>query len=116
MRGRQVHTTKGPEAIIQQAVIKELRYLNWYVKSTHGDAYQAGFPDLFCCHMRYGHRWVECKNPLAYRFTNAQLENFPVMQAHGSNIWVATTHEGIQELLMGPPNWYQFLGVIANGH
>lgn len=77
---------------------------------THGNAYQSGFPDIFACHPKYGHRWIEVKNPDAYGFTPAQLAHFPMMQQHGSGVWilVAATDAEIQKLL-GPPNWYQYL-------
>jgi len=71
--------------------------------------YQSGFPDLFCCHTRYGHRWLEVKKPVGYRFTPAQLETFPQLCAHGSGVWIATTHEGVEALLMKPYNWFIFL-------
>ena len=53
---------KGPEAKIQEAIIKKIKSLDWYVKSTHGNMYQSGFPDLFISHAKYGQKWVEVKN------------------------------------------------------
>jgi len=102
-------TTRDAEAKIQISIIKELRFRNWFVKETHGNMYQSGFPDLFCCHTRYGHRWLEVKKPVGYRFTPAQLETFPQLCAHGSGVWIATTHEGVEALLMKPYNWFIFL-------
>lgn len=100
-----------PEAKIQAALTDFLKVRDWYVKSTHGNMYQSGFPDLYACHKKYGPRWIEVKNPEAYAFTAAQLENFPLMVAHGANIWilVAATEEEYQKLF-GEPNWwvYQF--------
>ncbi len=98
-----------PEEIIQNAIIKELRNLEWFVKVTHGNMYQFGFPDLFCAHRLYGHRWVEVKNPKAFSFTKAQREFFPQFCANGSGIWVAVTPVGIQDLLMRPCNWTHYL-------
>ena len=54
---------KGPERVIQDAIIKMLRYKGWHVMETHGNIYQKGFPDLFACHSKYGHRWIEVKLP-----------------------------------------------------
>lgn len=101
--------THDEEWKIQQAIIKELQRLGWFVKATHGNAYQSGFPDLFCCHYDYGHRWVEVKKPKGWKFTSAQLENFPKFCAHRSGIWIAQTHVNIQKLLMEPCNWQWFL-------
>ena len=99
----------GPEAKIQQAIIDMLKIRDWFAKSTHGNMYQSGFPDVFACHKRYGSRWIEVKNPLAYAFTPAQLETFPLLTAHGCGVWIlvaATESEYLK--LFEPPNWYQY--------
>ena len=103
---------KRPEAKIQNAIVDFLRAREWLVMVTHGNAYQSGFPDLFCCHSKYGQRWVEVKLPnmKGSRFTNAQLEDFPKICSHGSGVWVMTgTSEIEYEKLFKPPNWYQYL-------
>ena len=101
---------KGPEAIIQDAIIKALTLRGWYVMPTHGNMYQQGFPDLFCCHSKYGQRWVEVKNPKHYVFTPAQLECFPKICANGSAIWILISDaEGELDKLHGPFNWYRYL-------
>lgn len=100
----------GPEDKIQTAIIKKLRFFEWFVKSTHGNMYQSGFPDLYAAHRRYGPRWIEVKNPEAFRFTAAQLEIFPMMTAAGVGIWVLTSdHESEFEKLLKPPNWGLYL-------
>lgn len=101
--------TYDEEYHIQQAIIRELTLKGWLVKSTHGNAYQSGFPDLFCTHARYGMRWLEVKKPKGYQFTAAQLEWFPKFCAFGAKVWIATTHIGVEELLMRPSNWHMFL-------
>lgn len=106
--------TKGPEEIIQDDIIKFLILRGWYVKATHGNMYQKGFPDLFACHTSYGHRWIEVKNPAAYSFTPAQVIEFPKMVANGSGIWILTaaTEEEYNKLFK-PANWWQFLAVMG---
>ena len=103
----------GPEKIIQQAVIEMFAGRGWLVKSTHGNAFQSGFPDLYMCHSSYGSRWVECKNPEKYAFTPAQLEWFPKFSAHGARIWVVTaaTQAQYELVLKGQPNWHLFLPI-----
>lgn len=105
-----VNHKRGPEAIIQDAIIAFLRNRLWYVKSTHGNMYQAGFPDLYCCHPIYGARWVEVKNPVKYEFTAAQQIEFPLMSGHGAHIWILTAAtETEYKKLFGPPNWTSYL-------
>jgi len=103
---------KGPEAQIQNQVIDFLRARGWHVMVTHGNMFQSGFPDLFCCHSRYGQRWVEIKLPgmKGSKFTPAQLEEFPKICANGSSVWVLTgASESEYEKLFRSSNWYQYL-------
>lgn len=100
----------SPEAIIQAKFEEFLILRKWSVRATHGNMYQHGFPDLYCCHNTFGARWIECKNPLNYRFTGAQLEYFPELNAHGQGIWVITAAtEDQYKRLFGPQNWYHYL-------
>lgn len=103
---------KGPEDIIQEDIIKYLKIRDWWVKIMHGNMFQSGVPDLYIAHARYGTRWVEVKNPLAYRFTQPQLEDFRHMSAKNVGIWVlvAATHEEYNKLFL-PPNWMMYLKV-----
>lgn len=87
-----------------------MRGRGWFVKSTHGNEYQSGFPDLFSFHREYGMRWIEVKNPDGFRFTPAQLETFHQMAAAQCGIWVLMSdaqHE--YEKLFKPCNWYTYL-------
>ena len=103
---------KGPEAKVQNAIIDFLRARKWHVMVTHGNMYQSGFPDLFCCHSTYGQRWVEVKLPKmkGSKFTPAQLEEFPKICANGSGVWIMTEATDTEyEKLFKKPNWYQYL-------
>lgn len=106
---------RGPEAKIQNAIINMLRYKGWLVMQTHGNMYQHGFPDLFCCHTRYGQRWVEVKLPgmKGSKFTPAQLEYFPKICANGSGVWILTANTDSEyDKLFKRPNWYLYTGVM----
>ncbi len=102
---------KGPEAIIQEALIKFLRERGWFVNPTHGNMYQQGFPDLYAIKRRYGQRWIEVKNPLKFKFTPAQWETFPRMLAEGDRIWILTaaTEEEYQKLFQ-KQNLWKYMG------
>lgn len=102
----------GPEAKIQSKILDALKVLDWIVKSTHGNEYQAGFPDIFAAHFMYGTRWIEVKNPEAYCFTPAQLEWFPKWSAAGVGIWILTSAEPEElQKLFKPPNWHFYLDI-----
>ena len=99
--------SKGPEAIIQDSIIKFLRERQWVVRPTHGNMYQHGFPDLFVAQRRYGTRWIEVKNPKKFKFTPAQYEIFPQLVGAGVGIWVmvAATEEEYEKLFQRPNLW-----------
>ena len=103
---------KGPEAKIQEDIIKFLLIKGWYVMVTHGNMYQSGFPDLFACHSKYGQRWVEVKKPgfIGSKFTPAQLECFPKLCANGSGVWILTAAtEAEYDKLFSKFQWWVYL-------
>jgi hypothetical protein len=110
MQPKKIPPRVGPEAKIQEAIVKMLRSREWFVKETHGNLYSSGFPDIYACHHDYRARWIEVKNPLAYCFTSAQLRDFPRFSASGSGIWILTAATEFEyEKLFGPENWFAFL-------
>lgn len=106
LRLKRSASNPGPEAKIQDAIIRELRAQEWYVKVMHGNAFQFGVPDLFAAHLNKGQRFIEVKNPGAYSFTPAQSIEFPKLHAAGVGIWVLF---GVQDIpkLYGPANWQE---------
>jgi len=84
---------KGPEAPIQKAVISMLQRHGWLVRVMKADEDHVGWPDLFACHFTYGIRLIEIKLPdmKGSRFTPAQEEWFPKMEANGARIWILTS-------------------------
>lgn len=102
----------GPEAAIQEDITRMLRYKGWLVKHVTGNMYTSGFPDLFCSHVKYGHRWIEVKNPVAYHFTPAQLEFFPQLCAAGSGVWVLVAGTELEyKKLFTPCQWFTYLQI-----
>ena len=100
---------RGPERIIQDAIIEYLKIRDWYVMETHGNMFQRGFPDLWATNTKYGARWIEVKVPVGWQFTAAQLECFPKMIANGSGVWVLTAATDLEyEKLFKPCNFWEF--------
>lgn len=97
---------------IQEEIESKLRSLKWFVKSTHGNIYQYGFPDMYLAHVKYGTRWLEIKNPAGYHFTPAQIITFREMAGAGVGIWIATSVLEVPDLLFKPPNWHMFLEIM----
>lgn len=101
---------KGPEAKVQEAVVKWLKLRDWYVTRIHANKYQAGLPDLFICSRRYGGgKWLEIKLPKGSIFTPDQRETFPAMTAAGIGIWIMSdATEAEYAKLWRPANWFQY--------
>jgi hypothetical protein len=97
------------EADLQRRFIAFLRAREWFVKATHGNLYQQGFPDLFATHSVYKQRWIEMKIKKNLKFTPAQLDTFPKMCAHGAGVWVITdcTQQEYDKLFKRP-NWQDY--------
>ncbi len=106
---------KGPEYKIQQKIIRFLEARGWYVKVMTGTMYQWGIPDLYACHKRHGHKWIEVKNPESYSFTAAQHSEFPKFQAHGDPIYILTAaNEANYKRLFAPTdNLWEYMSGIA---
>jgi len=102
----------GPEFKIQKDIIAYLLEREWFVRATHGNQYQSGYPDLFAAKRRYGPRWIEVKNTENFRFTDAQMEVFPQFSKNGVGIWdlQGADHRDYARLF-GAPNWASFLPV-----
>jgi len=104
---------KGPEDVIQEAIVEYLRIREWWVHETHGNTYSHGLPDLIAGHYKYGVRFIEVKNPKKYAFTGAQLETFPKMIGHGIPVYVlVAASDSEYRKLFGPSNYWQYLNLI----
>ena len=90
-----------------------LEMKGWWVKSTHGNIYQSGFPDLFATHRHYGPRWIEVKRPGRRGkrvFEPSQLKAFKEMTENGTGVWVLTGYEEADYMnLFRPYNWTHYL-------
>lgn len=109
MKAPRIYEKTGPEAKIQAALIEFLTIRQWFVKETHGNLYQKGFPDLYATHAQYKARWIEVKQPTGYCFTAAQLEDFPKLCAFGAGVWVLTAAtDNEYKKLWQPCNWWWY--------
>jgi len=107
---KKITSKHGPEHGIQKQIISFLREREWFVRATHGNQYQSGFPDLFAAKRRYGMRWIEIKYGEQYKFTDAQLDTFPKFSAAGVGIWILTSEREYMSLFSSP-NWASYLPV-----
>lgn len=103
------------ERQIQDRIMAYLKARDWFVKETHGNMFQSGFPDLYATHNMYGQRWIEVKRPYPnYSFTPAQMENFPKFTAFGSGIWILTeANDEEYAKLFKAHNWYGYVILLG---
>jgi len=98
-----------PEVQIQRELVAFLKARGWHVERLFADAFQNGFPDLYCYHKKWHERWIEVKRPDRYTFTLRQRQKWPVWESFGIGIWVLTAATQEQyDLLFKPPNWREF--------
>lgn len=106
MRNKKIiNHAKGPEDIIQEAIIDMLEKKGWFVKHLHGNMYQRGFPDLFAA--RKGMiRLIEVKNPKVWKFEETQIELFGELAKQQIGVWImfAATEEEYAKLFK-PANY-----------
>jgi hypothetical protein len=102
-----IKAAHGPEWTIQRNFIQFLEERSWNVERMVGNMMQKGIPDIYISHMNHGQRWVDLKNPGAYEFTMAQIQKWPVWEAHGDHIWIITCNEDYDKLFE-PPNWREY--------
>lgn len=95
------------EWYIQQEIIELLEEDGWFCRATHGNAYQKGYPDLFCWHPLHGMRWIDCKNPDGHRFTKAQCQEWPQWEAAGVGVWIMFDRRQY-DWLFEPPNFRKY--------
>lgn len=97
------------ELQIQRELVEFLKIRGWHVERMLANAYQAGIPDLYCFHRKWGSRWIEVKRPDKYTFTKAQRRKWPEWEEAGIPIYILTAATQEQyDLLFKPPNWREF--------
>ena len=101
---------KRPEAKIQKEVIAYLEERGWFVKVTHGNAYQSGLTDLIVCHKVYKIRFIDIKVAGSYKLTKAQLRDWPKFCKNGAGVWIMVAATDFEyKKLFKEPNWAMYL-------
>jgi hypothetical protein len=106
---KKIRPAHGPEWAIQRDVIKYLRSRGWWVERLIGNAYQKGIPDLLIAHPKFGIRFIDVKNPVAWEYTKAQCQKWPVWQQYNIGVWILTAaSEEEYNKLFREPNWRHY--------
>lgn len=109
---RPLSKARPKEKTIERAIRVFLAKRGWLTEKTHGNQFQAGWPDLMLFHTPYNHRWLEVKRP-GGKLTPAQRKRFAEWETYGLGVWVADRvtmgSQTVEDLLSGPPNWRDWL-------
>jgi len=106
MKKPSIRAKHGPEFHIQKEIVKFLQARGWHVERLVGNAYQAGLPDLYISHRKFGQRWLEIKNSGHYEFTKQQKIKFPILDSYNVGIWIMTgATEEEYDKIFDAPNW-----------
>lgn len=101
---------KGPgsEYVIQEEIRKQLHAGGWDTFKMHGNAYQKGLPDIYCCHPIYGAMWIEFKKP-GEKISFVQLQTFSRIHRGKQKIFILENVIGWEKLIQQPPNWMSYI-------
>lgn len=97
---------KKPEYDGARRLRNLMENLGWLTKKSHGNAYQSGWPDLFCSHPQFGQRWIETKAHNG-RLSEIQIKEFIEWTKFGVKIWVLRDEKDYGWLFQNP-NWWQW--------
>jgi len=104
-----------PEAAIQKRIVAFLKDRGWHVRSTHGNAYQSGYPDLLAYNRSFTrtewgpYRPIDVKVEGQHRYTKAQCQEWPewMPEAGGPGVWIMmdATEAWYMKLFEQPNMW-----------
>lgn len=100
----------GSEWQIQEKIRKILHENGWDTFKMHGNAYQKGLPDTFCCHKIFGSIWIEFKKP-GEKISAVQHQTFARMHSKGVKIYVLDSDTNLERIVTSPPNWMSYIRI-----
>lgn len=84
-----------------------MRAQGWHCFKVGAGKFVAGWPDYYCLHPAYGHRWMETKAKKE-KLTPAQLKRFKRLSDAGDKIYVLTGLEDYRVLFKERDNWKHY--------
>lgn len=103
---------KTPETTGSIGIIRKMRERGWYCGKIGGGKYNKGWPDWYCYHTNFGHRWLEMKAG-SNKLTAYQKKRFNELYKAGDKIYVLNVEKPIdllyREIFADNDNWRMFL-------
>ena len=86
----------------------------WHTEKSHGNAYQSGWPDLYCMHPEHGQCWIETK-VRGKKLEASQVTTFLKWHKHRVRIYIITS---VDDLILvykhKPPNWPEYYAMYGS--
>lgn len=81
--------------LVGQPFINHMTNKGWFCIKTHGNQFQQGLPDYYCCHSKFTARWVEIKvfDGNSLHVTDAQKKVFPVFIGYDVPVYVIAAED-----------------------
>lgn len=98
----------GPEAKGTTRLIRYMIARGWGCMKVGGGKYNTGWPDWYCYHHTYGHRWIEMKKDKG-RLSPSQIKRFIKMNKMGDKIFVLRDERDYKVLFREHDNWGDYL-------
>lgn len=77
----------GPEATGAKRFIRHMVARGWTCMKIGGGKFTIGWPDYYCHHPYYGHRWVEAKKPGGL-LRESQIKRFTQLNKAGDHVFI----------------------------
>lgn len=97
----------NPEALGAARLIKFMRAKGWSCWKVGAGKYVSGWPDYYCHHPIFCHRWIETKT-LKGKLSSSQIKRFGELKKSGDKVFVLTDETHYPRLFK-QPNWEQFI-------
>lgn len=91
----------------EKQLIAYMQSQGWLCMKLGASKFAPGWPDYYCYHQKYGHRWLEMKSQYE-KLTKAQKYRFDLMSRAGDKIFVCHSKEDYITLFEEIDNWRKY--------
>lgn len=96
-----------PESLASIKIIKYMKARSWACWKVGAGKYVSGWPDYYCVHHIFKHRWIEIKVD-KNKLRASQVKRFRELTKAGDEVFVLE-NEGQYGKLFKPPNWEEYI-------
>ncbi len=96
-----------PEAAGARRLMKLMKSRGWLCMKLGGGKYTVGWPDWYCYHPKWGHKWIETKT-IKGKLSRSQITRFIKMSLAGDKIYILTNERDYMKLFRNYDNWRMF--------